>query len=468
MDCKSIRLISSVLLIFTCTTTGVLLAQKLNKVSATGIWISAAELATLPTSGAAWDKLKAAADKPLEKPDLSARKREQVDLVAKALVYARTDEAKYRTEVVSAIRAVMGTEGGDALATFRALGGYVIAADLIDLRSADSSLDNEFRNWLRSLLDFNHKVGTRALVATHEVEKANNWGTAAGFSRAAIAVYLGDTQEIERTAQVFKGWLGDRDSYKFPQSAFGSLSWQADPDNPVGINPKGSTKQGHSIDGVLPDDQRRGGSFKWPPPKENYVYTALQGTLPTAVILYRAGYDVWNWEDKAILRAFEWLYDVANFPPTDTDDVWLPWLVDYYYATNGRFNVGPAKGAGKTMDWTDWTHGNRNGNGGTATAIGGMVQNVANGGPVENATIQLNSGSQVRYQTTSNSSGRYSFNNIEAGAYILVCSKQGFESWTGNVTVAEGQQLFGLNIPLTPLNDSIPPAPPENVNVIEE
>jgi len=62
------------------------------------------------------------------------------------------------------------------------------------------------------------------------------------------------------------------------------------------------TKDGHRIDGVLPDDQRRGGSFGWPAPRENYVWEALQGALAQAVILHRAGYDVWNWEDRALLR----------------------------------------------------------------------------------------------------------------------------------------------------------------------
>ncbi len=175
-------------------------------------------------------------------------------------------------------------------------------------------------------------------------------------------MYLRSTDgdaELIRAAQVFKGYLGDRDesdgdSYTLPDSNFRGLSWQCDPSKPVGINPKGCTKDGHSIDGVLPDDQRRSGDFTWPPPKQNYVYTALQGVLPQAVILYRAGYDVWNWEDKAILRAFEWLYDQADYP-APRDDAWTAWLVDHYYNTGGRFSAGLSISTGKTMDWTDWT-----------------------------------------------------------------------------------------------------------------
>jgi hypothetical protein len=91
-------------------------------------------------------------------------------------------------------------------------------------------------------------------------------------------------------------------------------------------------------------------------PHENYVYTGLQGVLPQAVVLYRAGYDVWNWADRAMLRAFEWLYDEADFPADEGDDSWTSGLVDYFYCTT-RFRR-PSTGQGKIMDWTDWTHAN--------------------------------------------------------------------------------------------------------------
>jgi hypothetical protein len=320
------------------------------------IWTSPQELASLPMSGPAWELLKSEADTPLRnEPNLSERNKEGIQVVAKALVYARTREEKYRTEVIAAVMQVIGTEGGDPLANCRNLGGYVVAADLVKL---PQEADKQFRDWLRNMLDPDYDIGKGSLVDIQEGDPSN-WGTAASFSRAAAAMYLRDTDgdaELERTAQVFKGWMGIRDSYS--GFRFQDVEeWQCDPSKPVGINPKGCTKDGHNIDGVLPDDQRRAGSFQWPPPKENYVYTGLQGALAAAVVLSRAGYDVWNWGDKAFLRAFGWLYIEADFPATDSDDRWLAWLVDYYYSTSGRFNAGPATGKGKIMDWTDWTHG---------------------------------------------------------------------------------------------------------------
>ncbi len=211
------------------------------------IWTLATELTALPMSGPAWDQLKATADAPLSAPpNLSARNGENIQVLAKALVYARIGIESYRQEVISAVMAAMGTEGGDALATFRALGTYVIAADLVGL---PPDKDQVFRAWLRQLLDFDHKVGSKSLVECHE-GRPNNWGTHCGASRAAIAVYLGDTAGLDRTAQVFKGYLGDRSSYA--GFRYGKeLSWQCDASQPVGINPKGCTKEGHSIDGVL-------------------------------------------------------------------------------------------------------------------------------------------------------------------------------------------------------------------------
>jgi len=110
------------------------------------------------------------------------------------------------------------------------------------------------------------------------------------------------------------------------------------------------------VDGVLPDDQRRSGCFSWPPPKENYVYEGLQGALAQAIILSRQGYDVWNWRDKALLRAFQWLDQEARFPAT-ADDSWQPHLVNFYYRT--AFPAPIPSSPGKNVGWTDWTHSQR-------------------------------------------------------------------------------------------------------------
>ncbi len=314
----------------------------------TGILCSAEEIARLPTSGSAWQRVKSEADKATGTPDLSNQDDDvNVRVLAKALVFARTGDEKYRSDVIKACMDAMWTEkGGRTLALARELGAYVVAADMVGLPPAE---DAKFRDWIRACLT--EVLDGKTLISTHE-DRPNNWGTHAGGARAAVAAYLGDEKELARCAQVFKGWLGDRSSYA--GFAYGDLSWQADPKNPVGINPKGSTRDGHSIDGVLPDDQRRAGGFKWPPPKENYVYEGLQGVLLQAIILDRSGYDVWNWQDKAILRAFTWLEEQANFN-ADGDDTWQPHVVNHFYAEN--FPAPEVSSPGKNIGWTCWLYG---------------------------------------------------------------------------------------------------------------
>ena len=70
--------------------------------------------------------------------------------MAKALVYARTGDPRYRDEVARLCMAAIGTEqGGRTLALGRNLVGYVIAADLVGLPAED---DVAFRAWLRRML----------------------------------------------------------------------------------------------------------------------------------------------------------------------------------------------------------------------------------------------------------------------------------------------------------------------------
>lgn len=313
-----------------------------------GIWVDRERLAALPQRGAGWQTVLEAASASTEKPNLSDQEDPaNTRALAKALVYVRTGEERYRADVVAACEAAMGTEdGGNTLALGRNLGGFVLAADLVGL---PPELDARFRSWLQGVV--REKLDGRTIVSTHE-DRPNNWGTHAGASRIAVALYLGDREDLERAATVFRGWLGDREAYA--GFKYRELHWQADPKRPVGINPAGSTLQGHSVDGVLPDDQRRGGAFAWPPPKENYVYEALQGALVQAILLERAGFDPWNWSDRALLRAYRWLHDEARYP-AEGDDLWQIHVVNHVYGT--EFPTRDSARAGKNVGFTAWTYG---------------------------------------------------------------------------------------------------------------
>jgi Alginate lyase len=312
---------------------------------------NASSVASLPTSGAAWAAMKAAADKSMGSPNISDQDdNTDLNVLAAGLVYARTGDVTYRTKAIAAIKAAVETEnGGRTLALARNLPGYVLAANLVDLKTADPSFDtNTFRPWLRSLLT--ETLDGQTLTSTHE-RRPNNWGTHAGAARVAVALYLGDQAVLTRAATVFHGWLGDRTAYAGFE--YGDVSWQCDSSKPVGINPT-CAKSGHAIGGALPDDMRRGGSFSWPPASTGYPWEALQGAVLEAELLSRAGYDTWNWENKALYRAVDFLNEGIGWA-AEGDDSWQPFLLDARYGTSYAGSIPTHNG--KNFGWTDWLYG---------------------------------------------------------------------------------------------------------------
>lgn len=316
-----------------------------------GILISPAEVRALPMSGPGWEALKSAALGSWGSPNLSdLNAKHDVYTLAGALYYARTGDGAIRAKTAAAIVSAMGTESSSrALEISRNLVSYIQAADLIDLRGFDGAKEATFRAWLASVRT---KPFSGMSIVKSSEKRPNNWGTHALATRIAIARYLGDKADLDRAAAVFKGWLGDRGSYA--GYSYGDTSWQSNPSAPVGINPPGATIGGHNVDGVLPDDQRRAGGYTWPPPCENYVHEALQGALIAAVELHRAGFDVWNWQGKAILRAYTWLYGVDNCPASG-DDGGYPWIVNDAYGTSFA-GARPAP-IGKNSGFQDWVFG---------------------------------------------------------------------------------------------------------------
>jgi hypothetical protein len=321
------------------------------------MWISRAELMSLPMLGTAWNEMKAAADGDLGAADLSGFTNDHdVKTLAVALVWARTGVASYRQKARDAIMSAIGTEINaiTAVQPARNTVSYVLAADLIQLSELDPSADATFCAWLDQL---RYVVWPDGSIVGEDNHRANNHGRMAGATRAAIAVYLGDQDEVHAAAAVFYGFLGNRYAYDDFHWTRDS-SWQADQRNPVGINPVGATIDGFPVDGALPEEMRRGCSFTVPPCQTGYPWEALQGAFTEAVILSRAGYDVFNWEDKALLRAVLFVERLqSRYPGTQWwatgDDTSLPWLVNKIYGTS--FPTEPANN-GKCLGWTDWTH----------------------------------------------------------------------------------------------------------------
>lgn len=310
------------------------------------LWISAAELLARPASGPAFQAVVSWANKPLDNPKIGDQNDQwNIQIFANALLASRGTEGYYDRTVDGLKKVVGAPTGGDGrvLAIGRNLVGVVLAADLVDYDEVP------FRAWVDLI---RRKTFDGMNLAQCHERRPNNWGTHAGASRIAAALYLNDQAEVEKAAAVFKGWLGDRSSYA--GFKYGDLSWQCDQKNPRGVNGFGCLLQGHSVDGVLPDDQRRAGGFKWPPPKENYVYEALQGSIVQAELLYRTGRASFEWSTQALLRAYKWLHFEAKFPAGSDDTFQIP-LVNYRYGT--KFPHPTPTSPGKNVGFTCFTHG---------------------------------------------------------------------------------------------------------------
>lgn len=306
------------------------------------------DLPSLPTSGAAWNAMAAAANSNWGTPDISSsRDRNAADVMAGALVAVRTDDADMRNKVVRFLEDLQDRppNPNDALAAARKLGGFVVAADLIGYH------DPAFKAWVTAMLDFRYSGGGGggSVRSIHE-RRPNNFGTHAFFARVAAAVYLEDAVDLERAIHVYQAWVGeDTAADRYSGFQWGNLRWQAGPSQPIGITLPGD--ENFANGGVLPDDQRRGGrSWRC----EGYVREALQGVLAGNIVLAANGYpDVWEWGQSAVYRAVKLLRDQGC--PFDGDDAWQLWVIDHVYGTNWRGDGTPAPG--KNFGWADWLFG---------------------------------------------------------------------------------------------------------------
>lgn len=343
-----------------------------------GIWIGREEIMALPTSGTAWANVQTWADESNALPNFELSDDDfqsddtNVTYLAKAMVATRTQNTTYRDQVVAGIQAIVDSNPDDykfrALGLGRELGAYVIAADIIDLKTINPTLDQQWRQKLQLLRTIEVPGGPDNLIECSNA-RPNNWGGHCTASRLIVALYLDDQTEVANSIKAFKGWLGDRSTYS--DFSYGELVWQCNPTTPVGINPKDNCFiQGHNMSGSQPEERRRAQlSFAWPPEPSTYEWEGLQGPFSTAVVLANNGYaDVWQWADQALLRAVMWNYSGTsnystygfpddpqsqmNFPATGDDD-WIPYLVNKYYQTNlPTTTTHPGKNTG----FTDWTH----------------------------------------------------------------------------------------------------------------
>ncbi len=304
-----------------------------NLLAQIGIWSSAKELTNKPMAGPAWEAVKQAADNanPNAATVSNQDSNNNTEILAAAIVYARTGDENYKNKVIAACEK-LSNEGKPAdrtLAWARETGAYALAADLVGYRAP------QFELWLRNMAENYVASDNRTLLYMFK-KRPNNWGTQAFGSLCAIYAYLQDTT---RLTEVRDYWIQAVVGPKPTELTYGSdISWHVDPNNLRMINPKGAIKQGLNIDGIVPDDMRRGGSFRNPPEHTGYAWETLQGIVAGARILDRMGMPIWTVADSVIYRAVyalqvRWENKFGGWK-AEGDDLWMLPFMDDAYGTN--------------------------------------------------------------------------------------------------------------------------------------
>lgn len=312
-----------------------------------GVFISPFEIVTLPTTGKAWDAMKAAAVKTWGTPTIAYQSStDDTNTLAGALVAVRLNDDAMRAKVRTHLADLVASHPYDrVLGLARQLPSYIIAADLVGLDGTERASFEAFLREAASHKMEGHSGGTD--LRSTALLSPNNWGTMSRAAMAAIAVYLGDTVDLAFVAMTQRAWLGEAVPN---QLRFTSTDWH-DSTKEAGISPRGASRDGHPLDGVQPEDQRRTGEYIWAAPKGSYPHEALQGAVLASVILDRAGALPFNTGDNALIRAEAWLAG-PDANPASGDDRNTPYMLNEY---GGSFPTGSTSAA-KNIAWCDWLY----------------------------------------------------------------------------------------------------------------
>jgi hypothetical protein len=333
------------------------------------LWVSNEELRKLPASGAQWDAVYNVARSSWGSPDIAYQDSDHdVYVMAGAIVCVRTGEfcAKTRDAITSAI----GTEGNTRwLAVGRNLLGYVIAADMLGMKPDGNANSQNTRvyNWLATFLTRklpDNNTGVPEILSAFE--SGSNASAQEASVMAALAVYTGNKPKLEHVWNRYRLYVCDRTSPEtvIDLSASKKEDWWHDSQKPCAVVPKGTWRIQNSadkrgMDGAIVNDMRRGGYYKWEPGFTPYPWVGLEGFVPTALILHRQGYDAFGISDQAVLRSFDYLWELSiNTGTTDWFDGRrgdeATHIVNKAYGKS--FPVQSAIGPGRTFGFTGFTH----------------------------------------------------------------------------------------------------------------
>lgn len=275
---------------------------------------------------------------------------------ANAYLYAATGETKYLNNVVGVMQALISPslQIGRALALAREVQGYVAAAEGVALHAVDADLYRAVKTKFKYFLTCNTPGGGPTSLTKSMEQRPNNWGTHATAAVMMIARYIGDDILFARAQQIYRGWLGEYETYH--DFIYGDLAWQWHKDRPVGINGKNAVINGLNVDGMMPEEARRGTTSTSALPggdAQMYSWEAAQGATAAMAVALNAGIDLRNVADYAHKRSINFNLNIAHWP-IGGDDCWQgPVLNKLYPELKLVTEVGSP---GKGLSWTHFTH----------------------------------------------------------------------------------------------------------------
>jgi hypothetical protein len=320
----------------------------------TGFWVTHDEIRRQPTSGSAWNRIVSAANMAGGTADVSDPDSNHDQWTLAAAIYTvRTGQQRDRA-IRALERAIATEQGGRWLAVGRNLTGYVIAADLLAVRSGS------IYDWLASFrtMRLAHNIsGDMVTFPESAWNSGSNASAQEGAAYTALAMYLGDAQMRRWSVDAFRRYAGDRTSPHDITS--NSDAWQQTPSDPVGIQNAGASKGGCSIAGAISNDMSRGGSNVCRPGYTAYPWVGLEGAVPAAVMLTRSGYSAFTVSNSALKRAAGYLMNLRR-STGDVDWYDADRAPEIKHLLNRAYGMAypvqyPVAG-GRTVGFTDYTH----------------------------------------------------------------------------------------------------------------
>ena len=186
----------------------------------------------------------------------------------------------------------------------------------------------------------------------------------------ATVAYLKNAALLDGAWRQFQRYTGNNSIGNPIVFSSAGGNWYHNNSAKLAINPKGATCAGSSYpaDGVIPNDQGRGGSCPSNPNQApgytQYPWEGLQGIYAQALMLYRLGYkdssgkNPFQINDSALLRAVQYQWYLQNkFGGSWYDKgraAWVKHLANLFYGFSPiQYD---ASDGGRNMSHTQWTH----------------------------------------------------------------------------------------------------------------